>query len=275
MPASSSTGCGNSTLFWCSIARDVVAVEDEEAWHQEMLPLVPRNGRLLWEPDLDRFVAAIDQFDTFDVVVVDGPARGRTRLKCARAALRHLAKGGMVIVDNADWLPESTALLRDSGLLQIDMTGFSPINAFTGTTSFFFDRTWQMSARSGRRPTPGVGARPYNWEPQGVSGGRQVRCGSEGLGGVSAEEPVEYDLDGLRRHFRLVRYAGGTYAGGTAMAILDDDQERILLTNHQPAAAGSAGGTLVIDQEFRRIRAMSGSEFRDFINRHPQRRYRL
>ena len=59
------------------------------------------------------------------------------------------------------------------------------------------------------------------------------------------------------------------------MAILDDDQERILLTNHQPAAAGSAGGTLVIHEEFRRIRAMSGSEFRDFINRHPQRRYRL
>ena len=50
-----------------------------------MLPLVPRNGRLLWEPDLDRFVGTIEQFDTFDVIVVDGPARGRTRLKCARA----------------------------------------------------------------------------------------------------------------------------------------------------------------------------------------------
>ena len=119
-----------------------------------MLPLVPRNGRLLWEPDLDRFVAAIDQFDTFDVVVVDGPARGRTRLS-RRAALRHLAKGGMVIVDSADWLPESTALLRDSGQLQIDMTGL-PINAFTGTTSFFFDRTWQ--GRPERAP-PDTGRR--------------------------------------------------------------------------------------------------------------------
>jgi hypothetical protein len=265
-------GCGNSTLFWSAIAREVVAVEDEESWYREMLPLIPVNCRLLCEPDLERFVKAIDAFESFDVVIVDGPARGGTRLKCARAALGHLQKGGMIILDNADWLPESTALLRDSGLLQVDMTGFSPINSFTGTTSFFFERSWELPHKGRGRPMPGVGARSYNWEPSGIPAGRQVRCGDEVFGGVTLEDHLVLDLEGRPAKFRIIAYE--LRHGGAAMAIIDDDRRRVLVTKHQPQIAGKTVEDRFAD-ESRRLRAMSASEFTEFINLHPWRRYRL
>jgi hypothetical protein len=266
-------GSGNSTVFWGSVARDVVSVEDEESWHAEMLRAVPANCRMLLEPDLDRFVAAIDEYDAFDVVIVDGPARGRTRLKCARAALRHLKSGGMVIVDNADWLPETTAFLRDSELLQVDLTGFSPINSFTGTTSFFFDRTWRMTPKRKRRPMPGVGARADDWEPAAPLSGRVVRCGNEGIGGVEFEQVITFDLGKERRTFRIVGYNAAER--NSAIAILDDNQHRILLANHGRLTGSWSEAGNLLEAEIARIRAMTHGQFTEFINAHPFRRYKL
>ncbi len=81
-------GCGNSTLFWGRVAREVVSVEDNRAWFDQMSARVPANCRLILEPDLSAFVDTIRKFpDPFDIIVVDGPARGSTRLKCSRAAI--------------------------------------------------------------------------------------------------------------------------------------------------------------------------------------------
>jgi hypothetical protein len=266
-------GSGNSTVFWASVARDVVSVEDEESWHAEILRAVPANCRLLLQTDLDRFVAAIDDYDAFDVVIVDGPARGRTRLKCARAALRHLKSCGMVIVDNADWLPQTTAFLRDSGLLQVDFTGFSPINGFTGTTSVFFERNWRTSSREGRRPLPGVGARSYNWEPAAAPPGKVLKCGAEAIGGIVFEQPMAFDLDGARRTFRIIGY--GMAEGNSAIAILDEDQNRVLLSHHSALRGSWSEVGQGLEAEIVRIRKMTPKEFTDFINSHQSRRYKL
>jgi hypothetical protein len=48
--------------------------------------------------------------------------------------------GGFVILDNTDSLPESSRVLRESGLFQVDMKGFVPGNAASQTTTFFFHR---------------------------------------------------------------------------------------------------------------------------------------
>jgi hypothetical protein len=158
-------GAGNSTLFWADIARRVVTVEDDPAWHARIAPRLPPNVELILETDLRAFAEAITRFDErFDVIVIDGPARQRTRLRCAEAALTRLAPGGLIILDNADWLPESSRLLRDAGLLEVDMTGFAPVNGYVSTTSFFFHRAFDVPPKADRQPVPGVGARPLNWE---------------------------------------------------------------------------------------------------------------
>src|SRR3954463_5829953 len=101
-------GSGNSTLFWAAAGARVVSIEDDESWYRTIAAQLPPNCELTLETDLESYAAAIDRYPySFDVIVVDGAARGHTRLKCSRRALGKLAEGGMIILDNSDWLPES------------------------------------------------------------------------------------------------------------------------------------------------------------------------
>jgi methyltransferase family protein len=158
-------GCGHSTLFWARRASSVVSVEHNRQWYELVRPRLPAACTLLYEPDSDAYAAAIERFpDGFDVIVIDGLVTGRTRLKCARAAVPFLREGGMIILDNSDWLPESSRHLRQAGLIEVDMTGFAPINDYTCTTSFYLHRAFAFAPLCDRQPVPGVGAHPYNWE---------------------------------------------------------------------------------------------------------------
>jgi hypothetical protein len=174
-------GCGHSTLFWARRASRVVSVEHSDRWYHTVRRRLPDNCTLVYEPQSDAYAAAIDRFDDgFDVIVVDGLVPGRTRLKCARAAIARLREGGMIILDNSDWLPESSRLLREAGLIEIDMTGFAPINDYTCTTSFYLHRAFNFRPAEDRQPVPGIGAQPYNWE----SGATAERLAAGGRDGV-------------------------------------------------------------------------------------------
>ena len=141
---------------------------------------------VLTKPESDAYAAVIDRFsDGFDVIVVDGLVKGRTRLKCVRAAVRRLREGGMIILDNSDWLPESSRLLRESGLIEVDMTGFAPINDYSCTTSFYFHRGFGFKPLTNRQPMPGIGAHRYNWE----RGAMQERLNAAGLETSSPSQP--------------------------------------------------------------------------------------
>jgi len=158
-------GSGHSTLFWASRAARVVSVEHNESWYDLVKSKIPAHCTLLYEPESDDYAAAIRLFpDPFDVIVIDGLVTGRTRLKCARAAVARLRPGGMIILDNSDWLPESSRALRTAGLIEVDMTGFAPMNDYTCTTSFYLHREFAFKPTADRQPQPGIGAQPYNWE---------------------------------------------------------------------------------------------------------------
>jgi hypothetical protein len=169
-------GCGYSTLFWAQRAARVVSVEHNQQWYERIKPQLPATCTLLHEPASDAYAAAIERTgERFDVIVIDGLVTGRTRLKCARAATRYLRDGGMIILDNSDWLPESSRHLRQAGLIEVDMTGFAPINDYTCTTSFYLDRAFAFKPLRDRQPLPGIGAHPYNWE----SGAMNERLAAE------------------------------------------------------------------------------------------------
>jgi len=175
-------GCGHSTLFWASRAAKVVSVEHHEQWHELVKSRIPGNCTLIYQPQSDDYAGAISQFNQqFDVIVIDGLVTGRTRLKCARAAVPYLREGGMIILDNSDWLPESAHHLRSAGLIEVDMTGFAPINDYTCTTSFFLHRAFNFKPLQDRQPVPGIGAQPYNWE----SGAMRERVAAERARGVA------------------------------------------------------------------------------------------
>ena len=264
-------GSGNSTVFWSRNAGHVVSVEHDPVWHESVSRRVTAAATVIFEPDLESFVSTISRVrGGFDVIVVDGPARGLTRLKCCKAARDYLNEGGVIILDNSEWLPESTAFLRSTGLLQVDMTGFAPLNANTGTTSFFFDRQFNVRPKRERQPTHGIGSLTSDWESRRSVPGATVDVAGETLSGVELDQPFTVAAPDGPRPFRILTYHLDETT--TALAIIDENARRILLDGHCIARGRRRRRQRA---EVRWIQRMDFDELTEFVNRHPRRRYML
>ena len=261
-------GSGNSTLFWGRAAKRVVSAEEDEKWYQVLRSKLPPNCELIFEADLQRYVDVIRRYpDGFDVIVVDGAARGRTRLKCSRVATEFLRPGGLIILDNSDWLPESSRVLRESGLIQVDMAGFVPINGHTQTTSFFFHREFVSKPKGARLPQPAPGAADKNWEKLSPPEPPFVTIGEDTLSRVDRDRAVVFDTpEGPRR----VRLLGGLMYGGAERwaGLADDDRQRLVM--YLPAEEDP-------DQIERALNAAAGNwaALQAWVRGHDRRRFLL
>lgn len=143
-------GSGNSSAFWAKRARRVVSVEHDRAWHEQVSRRLAPNQVLHLREGRDAYLGALAETgESFDVIVIDGNHRS----ECARRVRERLAAGGMVVLDNADWYPETSAHLREAlGLIEVDFHGFGPINDYTWTTSVFFDRAARFAPLGGIQP---------------------------------------------------------------------------------------------------------------------------
>jgi len=120
-----------------------------------MKPRLPSNAELLLTDSPATYVDALARrAEEFDVIVVDADERRA----CAEAAAKKLRRGGLIILDNSDWHHEAAAVLRAANLIEVDLAGFTPINNYTTTTSFFFHREFDFPRRHDRQPVHGIGA---------------------------------------------------------------------------------------------------------------------
>jgi hypothetical protein len=147
-------GSGNSSLFWAARCLALVTVEDNPGWHEKISPRLPGNARSLFRDGARYPRSILETDDRYDVVVIDGSRRK----SCAEAAVERLAETGFIVLDNSDWLPRTTQFLRERDLIQVDMTGFGPINGYTLTTSFFFSRKVILRAAGAQQPVGGPGS---------------------------------------------------------------------------------------------------------------------
>jgi hypothetical protein len=146
-------GSGNGSLFWASRTRTLTSVESDKQWHELISGRKLSNQEVLLVEDLSEYAKSIQQQGRkFDLIIVDG----KRRKLCAEAAIPCLKEDGMIILDNADWYPKTAALLRDAGLIQIDFTGYGPVNNYTWTTSLFLSRNVNIRPRGDRMPEPGI-----------------------------------------------------------------------------------------------------------------------
>jgi hypothetical protein len=173
-------GSGYSTLFWAVRAKEVISVEHDPGWYEKITKLAPMNVRMILAPitqsadeyhpkpetreQFRRYAEAIEDFGVFDVIVVDGYARSRVRYQCAQSSLPQLAKNGLIILDNSDWLPATARYLRTAGLIEIDLSGPVPENEYCQTTSFFLTRDFNFQPAGRRQPLTPIGGRVDNWE---------------------------------------------------------------------------------------------------------------
>lgn len=134
-------GAGTSTMFWSRLGANVVAVEFDEAWVQHLRSLRLPGATILHGSGMESYVGALKRAgQRFDIIVIDG----RYRDRCADEAIAHLAERGMIVLDNADWLPVSCGKLRDADLIQVDFSDFGPICPWRWTTSFFLRRDFAI-----------------------------------------------------------------------------------------------------------------------------------
>lgn len=150
-------GSGNSTLFWADRCKKIVSVEDDKHWYAKIKSNVPANCDYLLREEKASYTNTIHDYDhNFDVIIIDGSHR----YECAQEALKKLSATGLIILDNADWKQKTAALLRSADLIEIDMSGFGPINDYTWTTSFFLRRAVVLNPANAQQPIHGVGGSP-------------------------------------------------------------------------------------------------------------------
>ena len=170
-------GGGYSSLYWGRKAKFVVSIESDKKWYERIAPrILPHNKIYLKESilvaddlsDYARFPLSLGE--KFDVIVIDGgDINGiNTRLECAKAALELLdtnsPQGAMIIVDNADWHSGVTRYLRESGLIQVDFSGFGPINCYTWSTSIFLTRNFAFTPKTPKQPQYSIDALHYEFD---------------------------------------------------------------------------------------------------------------
>jgi hypothetical protein len=144
-------GSGFSTLFWSARAKYVISVETDPLWYSILKPRLTSNCELvLVGPGVEQYASLINNRNKFDVIIVDGI--GESRAACSKAAIPNLRPGGLIILDNSDLWLTSSQILRDSGLIQVDFTGFAPLNVHCHTTSLYFSRDFNFSPLGGHQP---------------------------------------------------------------------------------------------------------------------------
>jgi hypothetical protein len=157
-------GAGNSTRFWAAHAKAVDAVEADAEWYRAIAATLPAHCSIVLAPTIEDYVSAVRRHPQgYDVIVVDGKNEDQGRFRCAQAALEALRPGGMIVLDNADCLPESRRVLRDAGLIEVPMCGFNPLNGWAGMTTFFLRRDFAIPPRCTGPYWP-IGAPHNRWE---------------------------------------------------------------------------------------------------------------
>ena len=149
-------GSGNSTRFWGERCKKVVSVEDNKEWYDKIKDKLPDHVEYYLLEERQEYIKSINKYpDKFDVIIIDG---NHSRYECAVEALNKLRDDGFIILDNSDWKEKTSALLRESDLIEVDMSGFGPINYYTWTTSFYFSRNVKLTPAHARQPIHGIGS---------------------------------------------------------------------------------------------------------------------
>lgn len=150
-------GSGNSSIFWASRTRSVISVENNRAWFEVVNKRKQQNQLVIHRADEDGYVKALsEQGKLFEIVVIDG----NWRKPCTVEAINCLKEDGMIVLDNSDRMieKECSSLLREKGFIQIDFSGFGPINGYCWTTSVFMKNPMFLQQNfSGPTPIGGLG----------------------------------------------------------------------------------------------------------------------
>jgi hypothetical protein len=142
-------GSGNSSKYFARRCHSIVSIESDKEWYDYGIKELAKNQKIvLCSPR--EYAASIDSDNQlYDLIIIDS----LYRYECAKYALKHLKSGGIIILDNSDWHPNTCKFLRESSrFIQVDFHGFGPINQYSWTTSLFFDKYAEVKPLNNVQP---------------------------------------------------------------------------------------------------------------------------
>lgn len=149
-------GGGHSTEFWAQRVKAVTTLETDPEWARILRANSFPNVEIR-TTSAERISEDIAKAGSrFDAVIIDASA---SRYRCAKAALDVLNDGGFILLDNADWYPNTTALLRAADLIQVDFHDFRPLRWYRCATSLFLHKNFRARPRFDRLPQPLIGGK--------------------------------------------------------------------------------------------------------------------
>ena len=103
-------GCGFSSLFWARRAQKVVSIEDNPSWFDKWWQeFNEANLDIRWRDEGEIYENAVfEDNEKYDVIIVDG----KRRTQCAEAAVKAVADGGMIILDDSDRINTSEEYIK-------------------------------------------------------------------------------------------------------------------------------------------------------------------
>ena len=143
-------GCGNSSLFFSSRAKKITSIESNPEWFDYINQRKSDNNQVFLQNSENYAKCIFDEPNPIDLIIIDGDIY--RRFECAVYAIEKLAEGGIIVLDNSDWLEHTCSFLRDQGFTQIDFAGPGPINSYMWCTSIFFKNSIKFNSKSGKRP---------------------------------------------------------------------------------------------------------------------------
>jgi precorrin-6B methylase 2 len=157
-------GSGSSTVFLSKRVKSVTAIETDAQWAQKLNERKLANVKTV-HIEKEKLGETITGFkDGFDIICVD-PAGNR--LECAKAAAPLLRPGGFIILDNAEWYPNTAAFLRSLDLIEVDMFDFRALRHYRTATSLFLHPAFRPKPLKDRLPAVPIGGRgipAHNWD---------------------------------------------------------------------------------------------------------------
>ncbi len=143
-------GSGNSTLYFAKKAKTVTSIESNSEWYDYVKSSKPENAELNLV-DMENYAKIIKiKNKKYNIISIDGDIF--RRFECAYYAVDFLKEGGMIILDNSDWLENTTSFLRSRDLIQIDFAGLVPIKDFISCTSIFLRRDFNLRSNGKKQP---------------------------------------------------------------------------------------------------------------------------
>jgi hypothetical protein len=166
-------GAGGSTLWWSNRSQTITAVDTSEKWLTDIRGKIDPSKVTLLLRTSQTAPFSISETTMarkeYDVILIDGAF---SRYNAAKSAIKHLAPGGFILLDDGDWYTRTSQFLRANNLIQIDFHGPKPGDgAAWRSTSLFLHRDFKPKPKPGQTlPAPsrgGISLGAGSWDGDG------------------------------------------------------------------------------------------------------------